>query len=166
MKNGAGLLRVGAVVVAVAAVCVGAVRVPGSVQLADARDRAGVPASSTVLVDSATLVCPGPQRIGAKGLRDVTGAAVVSAASPPAQVLASVSAATAATAASASATGSVSLSIGGQKPVKTVRERGSPPPQRPRRRSRCSRSATRLSLLGSQPPRSGSGAATTTVACR
>lgn len=119
MRNGAGLLRLGSVLAAVAAVCVGAVRAPGSVQLAESRARAGVPASSTVLVDSSTLVCPGPQRIGLKGLRDVKGTTQVSAVAPPTAVLA----AAAATPPAATLTGSVSLSVGAAKPPAVVRER-------------------------------------------
>ena len=83
MSNVGGVLRVGAVTVAAAALAVGVTRVSGSVQLADPASRAGLPQTSTVLVDQATLVCPGQQRLGAVGLRDVKGDVVAAAAAAP-----------------------------------------------------------------------------------
>jgi len=79
----AGAVRVGAVVVAGAALALSATWVSGSVQLADAGSRAGLPETSSVLVDQATVVCPGQQRLGGVGLRDVRGDVVVAAAAPP-----------------------------------------------------------------------------------
>ncbi|WP_374970147.1 DUF5719 family protein [Terrabacter sp. BE26] len=85
MTNVTGIVRAGVVAVGVAALAVGATRVDGAdgtVQLAPANARAGLPESSDVLVDQASLVCPGQQRLGATGLRDVKGTVTVAAASP------------------------------------------------------------------------------------
>jgi hypothetical protein len=82
MSNTSGIVRVASVALVAAALAVGATRVSGSVQLATAGERAGMPESSSVLVDEATLVCPGQQRLGAVGLRDVQGTVSVAAAAP------------------------------------------------------------------------------------
>ncbi|MDN5790013.1 MAG: DUF5719 family protein [Micrococcales bacterium] len=57
--------------------------VGGTVQLAAPHERAGLPATSDVLVDAATLVCPGQQRSGAKDLRTVEGTVRVAVAAAP-----------------------------------------------------------------------------------
>jgi hypothetical protein len=82
MSNTTGIIRVGAVALAAAALAVGATRVSGSVQLASPGERAGLPESSSVLVDASSVVCPGQQRLGAVGLRDVAGTVTVAAAAP------------------------------------------------------------------------------------
>jgi len=79
--------RVGALVVVAAGVAVGAARVPGTVELAPARGQAGLPRVSNVLVDEATIVCPGQQRLGAAGLRNVSGDVRVGASPAPADTL-------------------------------------------------------------------------------
>lgn len=88
MSKVSGIVRAGVVALAAAGLVVGATRVGGSLQLAAAGGRAGLPESSSVLVDQASLVCPGQQRLGASGLRDVTGTVTVAAASPAAGVVA------------------------------------------------------------------------------
>src|SRR4029078_1025695 len=82
MRNVSGNVRAGAAVLGAAGLAVGATRVSGSVQLATPGERVGLPESSSVLLDSASLVCPGQQRLGATGLRDVKGEVTVAAASP------------------------------------------------------------------------------------
>ncbi|MGN6751673.1 MAG: DUF5719 family protein [Intrasporangium sp.] len=76
----------------VLAVCAGALvgiatTTTGSVELGGARTSAGLPAVSDAALTDASLVCPGPERVGAKGLRDVAGDTRVTAASAPASVL-------------------------------------------------------------------------------
>jgi hypothetical protein len=82
MTNVSGLVRAGAVALVAAGLAVGATRVSGSVQLAAPGEQAGLPESSTVLLDESSLVCPGQQRLGANGLRDVAGTVTVAAATP------------------------------------------------------------------------------------
>lgn len=103
MSNTSGIVRVGSVALVAAALAVGATRVGASVELASADQRAGLPESSSVLVDQAALVCPGQQRLGAAGLRDVSGSVSVAAAAPDAGVVAG---------APAGGSGSVRLSLG------------------------------------------------------
>ena len=88
MKNVSGIVRAGAVAVLSAGLAVGATRVSGSLVLASPGERAGLPESSSVLVDESSLVCPGQQRLGAVGLRDVEGAVTVSASAPDSGVVA------------------------------------------------------------------------------
>ena len=52
-------------------IAVGAARVPRHDRAGAVARPAGLPAVSSVLVDEAVLVCPGQQRLGAAGLRDV-----------------------------------------------------------------------------------------------
>ncbi len=80
-------LRVGALVVVAGGIAVGAARFPGTVDLAQSLGRAGLPAVSSVLVDEATLVCPGQQRLGAPGLREVAGEVRVAASPAPGRML-------------------------------------------------------------------------------
>lgn len=87
MKNLSGPARALSVAALVAGLAVGATRVSGSVELAEADERTGLAESSTVLVDEAGLVCPGPQRVGAAGLRAVTGTVIVAASAAPAAAL-------------------------------------------------------------------------------
>ena len=103
MSNTSGMVRVGSVALVAAALAVGATRVGASVELASADERAGLPESSSVLVDEASLVCPGQQRLGAVGLRDVAGTVSVAAAAPEAGVVAG---------APAGGSGSVRLALG------------------------------------------------------
>ncbi|TQM62322.1 DUF5719 family protein [Humibacillus xanthopallidus] len=79
--------RVGALVVVAAGIAVGAAKVPGTVELAPARGQAGLPEVSDVLVGEAALVCPGQQRLGASGLRDVAGDVRVAASPASADTL-------------------------------------------------------------------------------
>jgi hypothetical protein len=87
MTTSAGLVRAGAMALLAAAVTVGATRATGPLQLAAPHERAGVAEASDVLVEESTLVCPGQQRIGTDGLRDVEGTLVAAVASPPAEAL-------------------------------------------------------------------------------
>jgi hypothetical protein len=80
-------VRVCSLVLAAAGIAVGAARVPGTIELAPPRDRAGLPQVSRVLVDEAVLACPGQQRLGAAGLRDVGGDVRVGASPAPAATL-------------------------------------------------------------------------------
>ena len=79
--------RVGALVVVAAGVAVGAARVPGTVEPRRLAGQAGLPQVSSVLVDEATIVCPGQQRLGAAGLRNVSGDVRVGASPAPADTL-------------------------------------------------------------------------------
>lgn len=88
MSTVTGIVRAGAVALVAAGLAFGATRVSGSLALATPEERAGLPESSRVLLDEATLVCPGQQRLGATGLRDVTGTVTVAAAAPDPGVVA------------------------------------------------------------------------------
>ncbi len=121
MKNVAGMVRVGAVALAAGAVVFGAARTSGSVQVASTHERAGLATSSTVLVNSSTVVCPGPQRVGVKGLRDVSGTVTVAASAPPVDALTDAGVNLPADAAS----GAVTLGVGASQLVAAARERGS-----------------------------------------
>ena len=79
--------RVGALVLLAAGVAAGAVKVPGTVELAQAKGQAGLPLVSNVLVGEAALVCPGQQRLGATGLRNVSGQVRVAASPASADTL-------------------------------------------------------------------------------
>lgn len=85
-RRGAGaralLLAAGA-----AALTVAATRTDARVTLAQPQERAGLPQQSRVLVDSATLVCPGQLRLGAPGMRDVPGVTTVAAFAAPTSAL-------------------------------------------------------------------------------
>lgn len=105
MTNAAGLVRVGCVVIAVGALAAGATHATGTVQLAAPHERAGLPVSANVLVDEATLVCPGPQRLGAEGMRDVTGTVTAAVAAPPTDALRTVMTTTGATGTTSAAGG-------------------------------------------------------------
>ena len=120
MKNVAGMIRVGGVALAVGAVAFGATRTSGSVQVASTLERAGLATSSTVLVSSSTVVCPGPQRVGVKGLRDVSGTVTAAASAPPVDALADAGVNLPADVAS----GAVTLGVGAAPSVAATRERG------------------------------------------
>ena len=120
MKNVAGMVRVGGVALAVGAIVFGATRTSGSVQVASTLERAGLATSSTVLVNSSTVVCPGPQRVGVKGLRDVIGTVTAAASSPPVDALTDAGVNLPADAAS----GAVTLGVGATPSVAATRERG------------------------------------------
>ncbi|MDN5765328.1 MAG: DUF5719 family protein [Humibacillus sp.] len=124
MKNVAGLVRVGSVALAVGAVVFGATRTSGSVQVAATHQRAGLATSSTVLVRSSTLVCPGPQRVGVKGLRDVSATVTASASAPPVDVLTDAGVHRPADA----TRGAVTLGVGAAPAAVTARERGKAAP--------------------------------------
>ncbi|WP_353511152.1 DUF5719 family protein [Intrasporangium sp.] len=78
-----GLIRPAVIAVAATGLAIGATRAEGTVQLAAPTDRAGLPQVSQVLVESAALVCPGQQRVGTQGMRDVAGTVHVTAAAAP-----------------------------------------------------------------------------------
>jgi len=80
-------VRVSALVLVAAGIAVGAARVPGTIELAPSRDQAGLPQVSRVLVEEAVLACPGQQRLGAAGLRDVRGDVRIGASAAPAATL-------------------------------------------------------------------------------
>jgi hypothetical protein len=105
-----------------AALVVGATRVEGSVQLTAPSERAGVPVASKVLVESASLVCPGQQRLGAQGMRDVSGSVQVSAAAAPTKALDAVLAATA-PAQLAAGSGRISVETASAKVLASTDER-------------------------------------------
>jgi hypothetical protein len=88
MSRAAGIIRSVAVAVVAVGAAVGATHVSGSLQLAAPGDRAGLPETSSVLVDDSTLVCPGQQRLGAVGLRDVEADVTVAASAPDPGVVA------------------------------------------------------------------------------
>ena len=69
------------------ALAIGATR-PSTVELAAPTERAGLPQASQVLVESAALVCPGQQRVGTQGMRDLAGSVQVTAAAAPEAALA------------------------------------------------------------------------------
>lgn len=120
MKNVAGMVRVGSVALAVAAVVFGATRTSGSVQVAATHERAGLATSSTVLVSSSTLVCPGPQRVGVTGLRDVSATVTAAASAPPVDVLTDAGVNRPADA----ARGAVTLGVGAAPSAATALKRG------------------------------------------
>ncbi len=78
-----GPLRATALALAAAALAFGAARSTASVQLAAPHEAAGLPESSDVLVEDATLVCPGQQRVGGESLRDVAGTVTVASGAAP-----------------------------------------------------------------------------------
>ncbi len=93
MRNRAGVLRVAALALAAGGLVAGATWSTGSVQLATPHERAGLPQGSDVLVEEATLLCPGQSQQGAEGLRNVPGSVRAAVAAPPRDVLAAVKAA-------------------------------------------------------------------------
>ena len=82
------LIRPALIALAAAGLVVGATGTEGTVQLAAPTERAGLPQTSQVLVESAALVCPGQQRVGTQGMRDVVGTVQVTAAAAPEAALA------------------------------------------------------------------------------
>ncbi|WP_347350268.1 DUF5719 family protein [Intrasporangium sp.] len=90
MTPAGGILRV-TVVVACAGAMVGiATTTTGSLELARTGTGAGLPAVSAAAVTDATLVCPGPERIGVDGLRDVPARTRVTALAAPQAVVSGV----------------------------------------------------------------------------
>lgn len=65
--------------------------VEGTVEVARPSERAGLSQTSDVLIDSASLVCPGQQRVGTEGMRDVPGTVQVASAGAPEAVLRAIS---------------------------------------------------------------------------
>ncbi|RKT78552.1 hypothetical protein DFJ68_1999 [Terracoccus luteus] len=122
MRNTSGVVRLALTGLAVAGLAVGATRVDAlgsdaTVQLAQAQGRAGLPESTDVLVRESEVLCPGPQRVGLTGLRDVAGTVTVTASAPPAAALAEAGLAadtssTASTTGSTSSTGRITLGDG------------------------------------------------------
>ena len=82
------LIRPVLIAVAAAGLAIGATKAQGTVELAAPTERAGLPQVSQVLVESAALVCPGQQRVGTQGMRDVAGTVQVTAAAAPEAALA------------------------------------------------------------------------------
>lgn len=82
-----GLARAVLVLLAGGGLVAGASLTSGSVEIAAPHERAGLPARSNVLVDDASLVCPGQQRVGAAGLKSVAGTVEAAVAAPPAGTL-------------------------------------------------------------------------------
>lgn len=87
MSRATGITRGVVLALAAATVTVAATRSTGSVELAAPRPAVSLPASSDVLLDETTLVCPGQQRLGAVGLRDVPGTVTTTAVAPPVAAL-------------------------------------------------------------------------------
>lgn len=82
-----GLIRASLITVAAAGLALVATGVDGTLQLAAPTERAGLPQSSDVLIESAALVCPGQQRVGTQGMRDVSGDVQVAAGAAPKSVI-------------------------------------------------------------------------------
>jgi hypothetical protein len=78
-----GVIRSALIAVVAAGFTLAAANVEGTVQLAAPTERAGLPQSSDLLIDSVSLVCPGQQRVGTPGMRDVAGTVQVAAAAAP-----------------------------------------------------------------------------------
>ncbi|EWT00511.1 hypothetical protein N865_14865 [Intrasporangium oryzae NRRL B-24470] len=87
MSTATGVARGLAVALAAAALTVGATRATGSLQLAAPHPAPSLPASADVLLDDTTLVCPGQERLGAVGLRDVSGKVTTAVVAAPAEAL-------------------------------------------------------------------------------
>ena len=152
-------VRVTALVAVAAGIAVGAARAPGTIELAPARDQAGLPQVSRVLVDEAVLACPGQQRLGATGLRDVRGDVRVAASAAPAATLraAGVTPPPGRVRSTWRAERPAPSSPRGQRSTASWQQ-GSPPPHR------SSRGPWERWRPGSWPPRSGGTPATTTEA--
>lgn len=90
MRRVGGSLRVGLVALSAAALVGAAVTTTGSLELATSQRHTELPAVSTVALTDAQVVCPGPERIGANGLRDVGGTVHLAAASAPRATLGSI----------------------------------------------------------------------------
>ncbi|GAA6524529.1 DUF5719 family protein [Intrasporangium sp. DVR] len=86
----AGLVRAAVIAATATGLTVAGSTVDGTVRLARPSELAGLPQSSAGLVDSASLVCPGQQRVGTQGMRDVSGTVQVSTAGAPAAALAGI----------------------------------------------------------------------------
>lgn len=84
------ILRATVVTVCAAALVGIATTTTGSVELGETGTSAGLAAISDAAVTEATLVCPGPERVGAKGLRGIKGDTRVTAAAAPASVVTDV----------------------------------------------------------------------------
>ncbi|HET8594646.1 MAG TPA: DUF5719 family protein [Intrasporangium sp.] len=90
----------------------------GSVELGGTRASAGLPAVSDAALTDASLVCPGPERVGAKGLRDVEGDTRVTAAAAPGSVLGDLATAGA---------GTIEIgAVGGGKALQKASDRAAP----------------------------------------
>lgn len=83
----AGVSRAALITVVAAALTVAAGTIDDTVELARPNERTGVPQASEMLVESAALVCPGQQRVGVPGMRDVPGAVQVAASGAPLDAL-------------------------------------------------------------------------------
>jgi hypothetical protein len=87
MRNRAGAARVAVLALAASGLVAGAAWSSGTAQLAAPHARAGLPQSSDVLVEEATLLCPGQSQQGGEGLRNVPGTVRVAAAAPSSDLL-------------------------------------------------------------------------------
>jgi hypothetical protein len=92
VRNRSGVIRVAGLVLVAGGLVAGASLSSTSVRLAALHERAGLPERSDVLVEDATLLCPGQSRQGADGLRNVAGAVRAAAAVPPVGLVPSVGA--------------------------------------------------------------------------
>lgn len=90
MAGVSGAVRATVAALAVGGVLGAAAATTGSVELAPPQGRADLPAVSDVALTDAGLSCPGPERLGAAGLRDVKAEVRVAAVTAPAEVLAGV----------------------------------------------------------------------------
>jgi hypothetical protein len=90
MTGMSGVVRATVAVLAVGGVLGAAATTTRSVELAPPQGRADLPAVADVALTDAALSCPGPERVGATGLRDVKGKVQVAAVTAPAAVLAAV----------------------------------------------------------------------------
>ncbi|MDN5798390.1 MAG: DUF5719 family protein, partial [Intrasporangium sp.] len=90
MTRVGGILRVTAITICAGALVGVAASTTGSLELGDRQTSAGLPAASHAAVTDAALVCPGPERIGASGLRDVKGRTRVAAVAAPMSVVSGV----------------------------------------------------------------------------
>jgi hypothetical protein len=87
MTGVSGVVRTTVAILAVCGILGAGAATTGSIELAAPQGRAGLPAVSDVALTDAALSCPGPERLGAPGLRDVTAEVRVAAATAPAAVL-------------------------------------------------------------------------------
>ncbi|HKX68653.1 MAG TPA: DUF5719 family protein [Intrasporangium sp.] len=94
LRTRPALIRPALIALAAAGLAIGATSAEGTVELAAPSERAGLPQASQVLVESAALVCPGQQRVGTQGMRDVAGIVHVAAAAAPEAALAGLPRAT------------------------------------------------------------------------
>ncbi|ADU49023.1 DUF5719 family protein [Intrasporangium calvum] len=86
-----GVMRATLLAAVAGGLTIAAGTVEGTVEVARPSERAGLSQTSDVLIESASLVCPGQQRVGTEGMRDVPGTVQVASAGSPDAVLRAIS---------------------------------------------------------------------------